>query len=457
MKLTPYGAAGEVTGSCTLFESGNNKLLVDFGMFQGGVDHEEKNFQPIQFDVSSLSAVLITHAHLDHVGRLPLLAKNGYQGFIYCTPPTIELTKLILEDAYRVMEYDNRKFGRKMLYRIEDVEAVCSQLRPVKYKEPLELKSGSKRKKSDIKIIFHDAGHIFGSAFIEIVAESKKVVFSGDVGNKMAPIINETDPLPTKIDLLVCESTYGDREHEPPQERENLLRKAIENTVSSGGVLMIPSFALERTQELLYEFNSFIDRQNRLKNLSVFLDSPLGIDALKVYEKYSEYYDEEARRFIEGGDDIFDFNGLQQTYTREESMKINHTVGTKVIIAGAGMMNGGRIIHHALRYLSDHRNTILFIGYQSPGTLGWKILNGAPKVFIHGENVSVKCQIKMINAFSAHGDKNKLYEWITKGKSKPKKVLLNHGDKFSSLAFSEVLKKNKIKADVAEFGKTIEI
>ena len=472
MKLTFFGAAGEVTGSCSLLETGEQKILVDCGMFQGGQDSEKRNEEPLPFSPKILTAVLVTHAHLDHVGRLPLLVKNGFSGFIYATPPTRELARLIMEDAYGVMEYDHRKYGQPLLYNLNDIENVMAQFKTVNYYEPLELASKGSvlhrvkklvKKNNDsagpgsVKVVFHDAGHVFGSSFIEIMSEGKRAVFSGDVGNENVPILRDTDPLPKDIDVLVCESTYGDRNHEHASEREKLLSEAIQKTVEHDGVLMIPSFALERTQELLYLLNDLIERHRQVKHVPIYLDSPLAIDALKVFEKYPEYYDEEAERYFKDGDDLFNFPGLVKTYTRDESMKINHTASPKVIIAGAGMMNGGRILHHALRYLSDHRNTLLLIGYQSPGTLGWKILNGEDRVPVHGESVAVRCTVKMLNVFSAHGDKDKLKTWIGNEGRAPRRVIFNHGDPASAGFLAKMLGENGVAAEVAEFNKPKEI
>lgn len=451
MKLTFFGAAGEVTGSCSMLEANKQKILIDCGMFQGDEESEKKNQQALPFDPKTITAVLITHAHLDHVGRLPLLAKNGFEGFVYTTPPTRDLARLILEDACGVMEYDNKKFGKPLLYNMDDVERIMSQFKTVKYYQPLSLANG------ELSVTFRDAGHVFGSAFIEVAAEGKKVVFSGDVGNVDVPILPDTDALPTDLDALICESTYGDRQHESSKEREEMLRKLITEVVAKKGVLMIPSFALERTQELLYALNDLIERDHKLKQVPIFLDSPLAIDTLKVFEKYPDYYDEEATKFFKEGDDIFDFPGLTKTYTRDESIKINHTPAPKIIIAGAGMMTGGRILHHAMHYLSDKQNMIAMIGYQSPGTLGWKILKGHPTVPVLGETVQVRCQVRMISAFSAHGDKEKLEKWISNGGHAPSLVILNHGDREQSTAFSEVLGKQGVKTVLAEYEKVIEI
>lgn len=448
-----------------MLETGDERILVDCGMFQGGEEHEKKNADPFPFDVRVLSAVFVTHAHLDHVGRLPLLVKAGYEGFFYGTPPTRDLTRLILEDAYSVMEFDHRKYGRPLLYSMQDVEAVMAQFKVLKYYEEFELPpkitkgnlkkllQKPKKKGSGIRVILKNAGHIFGSAFVEMLAEGKKIVFSGDVGNINTPILPDTDALPQNVDLLICESTYGDRYHESADEKEKLVQELFQNAMTKGGVLMIPSFALERTQELLYELNDLIERQEVLGKVPVFLDSPLAIDALKVYEQYTDYYDKEALSFFKSGDDIFNFPGLTKAYTRDESMKINNTRSPKVVIAGAGMMTGGRILHHAIRYLSDKHNTLLLIGYQSPGTLGWKILNHHDRVPVMGESVAVNCNVIMINAFSAHGDKNKLMSWIQSGGEPPKQIILNHGDQISAEALATTLKEKKIEVEVAKFNK----
>ena len=472
MRITFFGAAGEVTGSSALVETNDQKVLVDCGMFQGGEGSEEKNRAELPFSAASLTAVVVTHAHLDHVGRLPLLAKNGFKGFVYATPPTRDLARLIMEDAYGVMAYDHRKFGRPMLYEMKDIEKIMAQFKSVDYYEPLKISSRRsflgkvkkvvKGKKaaapdSDLTITFHDAGHVFGSSFILFEADGKKLVFSGDVGNENVPILRDTDALPKDLDMLVCESTYGDRTHEPSNTREAMLQSAVKKIVAEDGVLMIPSFALERTQELLYLLNEMIEREGTLKQIPIFLDSPLAIDALKVFEKYPQYYDEEADKYFRSGDDIFNFPGLVKTYTRDESMKINHTPNPKIIIAGAGMMNGGRILHHAIRYLSDHRNMLMVIGYQSPGTLGWRIISGHNHVQVLGESIPVSCEVKMLNAFSAHGDRDKLIKWIGNNGHQPKKVLLNHGDVDSSKALRDYLQNGGFSCDLAEPQKIFEV
>lgn len=449
MQLSFYGAAGEVTGSCTMVTTGSHKFLIDCGMFQGSPDYEAKNHEPLPFNAAELSGVIITHAHLDHVGRLPLLIKNGYEGKFYATAPTIELAELILEDALHIMTYNHRSSGTEILYSLEDIAAVMERFKAVDYNEKHQLVK-------DINFTLHDAGHIFGSAFIEIEAEGRRAVFSGDVGNINVPILPDTEALPKDIDVLVCESTYGDRLHENIASREEIIGNLISAALRRGGTVMIPAFSLERTQELIYELNNLVDRKKVLPRVPIFLDSPLAIKATRVYLKYLQYYDAEAEKLIKNGDDLFDFPGLVMTETPEESKKINNTPGPKIVIAGSGMMNGGRILHHALRYLSDAKNTLLIIGYQSHGTLGRKIMEGESPVDVMGERVAVHCQVKVISALSAHADQAKLLSWI--GKGKPKKVVFNHGEADVAGVLAKKLRdEHGIEAQPIGIGEKIEI
>ncbi len=263
------------------------------------------------------------------------------------------------------------------------------------------------------------------------------------------PLLRDTDPLPKNLDILVCESTYGGRVHETTAVRQELIHRVVSEALARGGVLMIPSFSLERTQELLFDLKELIDKQHRLPKVPIFLDSPLAIDALSVYRKYPAYYDEIATAYLKRGEDVFDFEGLVLTRTREESKRINQVPGSKVIIAGAGMMNGGRILHHALRYLSDDRSTLLIIGYQAAGTLGRQILEGHSPVMVHGESVRVRCRVQAIGAFSAHADQAKLLAWILASAPHAARIFINHGEPESSLALALKLKDHGMNAEVA--------
>jgi len=453
MKISFLGAAGEVTGSCTLIETENKKIMVDCGMFQGSDFNEGKNHDPLPFDAKELSSVLVTHAHLDHTGRLPMLVKNGYTGFFYATPATIDLTELILHDALSIMRHDNSKFGLPILYDEQDIAGVMQQFKPLDYHEWLDVFDDGK-----VKAYLRDAGHIFGSAFIELVIEGKHLVFSGDIGNVDVPILRPTENLPPGVDLLVCESTYGDRLHESDQERRSIVENEVTQAMNRGGAMMIPSFSLERTQELMYQLNDLIDITHKLKRVPIFLDSPLAIKATKVYRKYIKYYNLEALGLLKTGDDMFDFPGLETTLTVEESKKINNTPNPKIIVAGSGMMNGGRILHHALRYLSDPASTLLIIGYQAHGTLGRKILDGQSPVPVMRERVEVNCKVKAVGAFSAHGDQKKLLSWIGSGDLPPKNIYLNHGELEGMKKFSQKIKEEfNIDAKLAQINSSVEL
>ena len=425
MHISFCGAAGEVTGSCNLVETKKSKILVDCGMFQGDEESENKNYEKFNFEPSQLDAVIITHAHLDHVGRLPLLVQGGYEGKIYCTPATTGLAQLILEDALAVMEYEYRKMGKTPVYDSTAVEETILRFENVDYDIKQSIST-----KEDGYFTYREAGHIFGSAFVELEIDGKHVVFSGDVGNTDVPILRDTAPIPNDLDLVVCESTYGGRIHEAKDNemRESIVERVVGSVIKKGGVLMIPSFALERTQELLYTLNNLIDRKKSIPRAPIFLDSPLAIRATEVFRMYPQYYNKRATRLYQADDDLFQFPGLTFCESREESKKINSTPGTKIIIAGAGMMNGGRIIHHAKRYISDTANTLLFIGYQARGTLGRKLLEGTSQVNILGDKIPVKCHIEAIGALSAHADQDKILDWLGGAKTLPKKVIFNHGE-----------------------------
>lgn len=456
MNISFYGSAREVTGSCSLLSEGKTKILVDCGAFQGGDFVEKRNSDPFLFNPKELTAVLVTHAHLDHIGRLPLLTKRGFTGYFYTTPPTMDLVRLILLDALEVMTYNSRKFGTPIFYSEVDINNVMAQFKTVEYYEEHTLKSAAGE---EVVFKFHDAGHIFGSSFIEVNMAGKRIVFSGDLGNVVVPILKNTDKLPADVDAVICESTYGDRLHDVQTNRQDAIQQIISRAIQRGGTLMIPAFSLERTQELLYDLNDLIDRKGMLpKDIPIFLDSPLSINATDVFRRYPKYYDEEAIKFLRSGDDLFGFSSLRACYSQEESKKINSTPGPKIIIAGAGMMNGGRIIHHAIRYLSHKQNTLFFVGYQAPHTLGRRILEGESPVDIFGEKISVRCKIESVNILSAHGDQKKIMEWIESGGTRPKKVFLNHGEPHACEALRDkIAAELNIEATIVEYAKTLEV
>lgn len=465
MKITFCGAAHGVTGSCHLLEINNKKILFDCGMFQGSDFNEGKNFDPFLFDPKEIDAVFVTHAHLDHVGRLPKLIKDGFsKKAIYMTKGTLELAELIWRDAYEIMYYNHRKFQEPILFDTADIEKTLELCVGIDYHEELTL--------GEIKAVWKDAGHIFGSAFIEVSAhgnpstgvQGKTVCFSGDIGNINEPIVRDTENLSSNLDCLICESTYGDRLHEEIGVRQKLILELFQDAYKKGGTLMIPAFSLERTQELIYDLNHLSQIERTLPLMPIFLDSPLAINATKVYEKYPEYYDKEALQLHNLGDDFLKFPQLKLTLTKEQSKEINNIRGPKVVIAGAGMMNGGRILHHAFRYLSDPASTLLIIGYQAEGTLGRKLYEGASHVKIFGEDVHVACTVKAVGALSAHGDQKKLLSWIgtprqSSGQgSLPKQVYFVHGEPHASTELAHRTRDiYKVEAFVAELGESVEV
>ncbi len=329
MRLTFCGAAKEVTGSCLLIEAAGAKVLVDCGLFQGNGEAHGHNIAPFPFNPRELDAVILTHAHIDHIGRFPKLVKEGFSGRAFVTRPTRLLNKLMWHDAAHVMKDDARRGGRRPLYANADVAASFSCLHGVEYGMKVRIKPGF-----DFRL--REAGHIFGSSFVEIETEGKRLVASGDIGNDHVPILRQTEPITVKADVLILESTYGDRHHENPDERVRRLQSAVIEAESNGGTLLIPAFSLERTQEILYELNGLVE-SGQVPRLPIFLDSPLAIKVLPVYHEFPQYYNSEAKELAER-DDFFDFPGLQITRRPEDSRRIDSVQGPKVIIAGSGMM-----------------------------------------------------------------------------------------------------------------------
>jgi len=428
LKITFYGAAKEVTGSCFLVEGEKIKLLVDCGLFQGGKFASRKNYDPLPFACGEIKNVLVTHAHLDHTGRLPSLCMEGFRGKIYATAPTLDMIKFLWADAADIMEIDYAETGKLPLYSPAQAKKAMKYFQGVKYGEKIALAEND-------YAVFHDAGHILGSASIELVIDNKRIVFSGDVGNTNPPIINETEKLPADIDLLVCESTYGNRKHESKTAREKAMFGMVKETLGRGGTLLIPAFSIERTQELLYILNNLVE-EKKIPFIPIFLDSPLGIEITSVFRNHPEFFNEKDKLLQQGSDGLFTFPGLTFTKTRKQSKQINKNHSPKIIIAGGGMMNGGRITFHLQRYLGDRRNTLFIVGYQARGTLGRKLLDGAKQVRINRSTVRVKAHVHAIGAYSAHADQNKLLAWMKQAKGL-KKVALVHGEADQMAKFSK--------------------
>jgi metallo-beta-lactamase family protein len=440
MHLSFHGAVEEVTGSCFLLETTSAKILIDAGMKQGERICVTRSLDPFGFDVTKLDAVLVTHAHFDHTGRLPELIKLGYRGPIYMTAPTKALADIILEDSLKIMKENAERCGDPVPYSPEDKQQAMAQIQGIGYHTEFEAAPG-------VKVMFHDAGHILGSAFVSLDIEGRlnpdgkamRLVFSGDIGNDHVPILPETEAI-HRADVVVCESTYGNSIHEPAAMRKIKLADFAHKVLGRGGTLVIPAFSIERTQELLYELDTLL-LDEKIPSVPIYLDSPMAIRATEVYQHFKQYL-----RFdhpVLGPDkDFFSFPSLRETMSTEESKLINDDKRAKIIIAGNGMMTGGRVLHHLKRHVSDPLSGVLVVGYQAKGTLGRKILDRVDKVRIYGEEYPVRAEVLSIEAFSAHGDKEKLLRWLHPETGQISKIFLVHGDNPVKDAFAEYLKKN---------------
>ncbi len=451
MKLTFFGGAESVTGANYMLESGGVKILVDCGLKQGGVFCEIDNFNPFSYNPEEISAVFVTHAHIDHTGRLPQLVKCGFKGRIYSTPPTRDFAEMLLLDSQHILRKEAERSKRETMYDESDVERMRSLWDGIPYRQSFSI--------GPFEITFINAGHVLGSASVVIKTEGKTIVFSGDLGNIPTPFIKGTEYI-ENVDYALIESVYGGRVHEGSDSREELIETTIKEVVRDKGVVIIPAFALERTQEMIYLMNNLVE-QKRVSRIPVFIDSPLAIKLTAVYQKYSKnpmYFKDETISQIKGGDAIFNFPGLSLCLTRQESMAIASVLPPKIIIAGSGMSHGGRVIHHEKRYLSDPQNAILFVGYQAEGSLGRKILDGEKFVTILGENIPVLAKVKSIGGYSGHADQPQLLQWINAMKDTVKRVFVVQGE---SNEASELARKAKadlgVYTSVPKSGDVVEL
>jgi metallo-beta-lactamase family protein len=420
MDIGFLGGAGTVTGSKILVHENGTRVLVDCGLFQGLKELRLLNWSDFPFNPVDIHAVLLTHAHLDHSGALPLLVKRGFMGTIYCSEPTQELTKIILLDSAKIQEedaeYANKKGFSKHhpalpLYTTADVEKTLPLMKPVKIHE--ELKIGS------LTFSFYNSGHILGASSVLISNGSKSIYFSGDLGRTNAPLMWPPES-PPNCDFVVMESTYGDREHSP-QSSKKVLKDCINEVAQNNGVLLIPSFAVGRAQNLIYEISS-LKRAGEVPPIPVYLNSPMGSEVSGFYETHPTFHrlgpDEFSRVMSE----------ISIIKSHDESRALNEKKGPMVIIAASGMLTGGRVLHHLKAFAQDPKNLILLAGFQSPGTRGWSLLNGSKELKVHGSYVDIKCKIINSDAFSAHADRRDLINWLRSTVKKPKKVFLVHGE-----------------------------
>lgn len=431
LALTPYGGVGSVTGANFMLENGECTILVDCGMIQGCNFCEDKNREPFGYDPASADVLLITHAHIDHVGRIPKLVRDGFSGVIYSTPETRQLAAVMLEDSLGVLEKEARRSGEKPFYDNDDISRALSLWHPLEGSDSYDLGGG-------FAVTLRNAGHILGSSMYDIRYRGKSIVFTGDIGNSPAPLLKDTDTI-TNATYLIMESVYGDRNHESSADLKRLLEEVIEDTVKAGGALLIPAFSLERTQVLLHEINALVEK-GRIPQVPIFLDSPLAIKVTDIYKQHAERFRESVKREIEGGDDIFNFPGLSFTMTTEESKAIAGTPNPKIIIAGSGMSNGGRIIHHEKRHLPDPKSTLLLVGYQAAGSLGRVLQDGAKEVTILGESVSVRSRVVTVSGYSAHRDSDGLIDFVSHTADSVEKVFVTMGEPKSSAFLSQRLR-----------------
>jgi metallo-beta-lactamase family protein len=447
VKLTFLGAAQNVTGSRYLVDAGNIRFLVDCGLYQER-HLKGRNWEPFPTPPQMLNAVLLTHAHLDHCGLLPRLVHEGFHGPIYCTAATAEIAQIMLLDSASLQQEDaefkkkrHKKEGRKgpypeaPLYTIDDAKASFPLFSPVEYRKTVEIGKG-------VEATFYDAGHVLGSSMIKVRirqnGEERTILFPGDIGRWDKPILRDPT-LFEEADYIFVESTYGDRLMESPEDASNKLAEAINTTAKAGGNILIPSFALERSQEILYYLNKFI-LEDRIPHLMVFFDSPLAMRITEVFEHHLELFDEEMVKLIRQKESPFDFRGLNLTKTVDESKAINHIKGTIIIIAGSGMCTGGRIKHHLITNITRKESTILFVGYQAVGTLGREIVDGAKKVRILGQHYPVRAKVVQINGFSAHADRNELIKWLSSFRKPPRRLFVTHGEPSVSQSFASFVK-----------------
>lgn len=448
LKLTFCAGTGSVTGANFLLENEEKKFLVDCGLEQGTGLADETNWSKFPYDPSTIDILFVTHAHIDHVGRIPKLIHDGFKGRIISTDATHDLARPMLEDTIQILSHDEEHSLDK-IYTHEVLEQVMKLWEGVPYHQAINIDHGFTGR-------FLDSGHILGSAMLELKYNGKTIVFTGDLGNSPSPLLRDTEPL-DDVDYLVMESVYGDRNHEDRDMRKKKLEGFLEDNYRRGGVLVVPTFSLERSQEMLFEINDLVEHK-RIPQMPIFFDSPLAIKLTAVYRNYTHYFNETAQAHVKSGDDIFIFPGLHSTPETDDSKAILHAPSPKVVIAGSGMSNGGRILHHELNYLPDEKNTLLLTGFQSLGTLGRTILEGAKSVRINGQEVAVKAQIVKIDGYSGHKDSNHLIQFVENVQDRVKKVFVVMGEPKSATFLVQRLRDYlTVDATAPEQGDVVEL
>jgi metallo-beta-lactamase family protein len=458
MEVKLFGAAKTVTGSCYSIQTKGTKVLVDCGMFQGPKRIQKMNYEEFGFNPKSYKALFLTHAHLDHCGRIPKLVKLGFKGQIYATAAARDLAFVVMMDSAKIAKhdtmYENKKRERQGLpprepiYTEKDVKNAMMLFTVVKYDTPIKITN-------DVTAQFYEAGHILGASSVQLEIEDKTLIFSGDLGQSDTPIVRDPEVI-KKADYVFIESTYGDRLHEPMGKRKNKFLEIIHKTYKKGGKLMIPSFAIERAQELLYDLNGFVEKK-LMPKIPVFLDSPMAIKATEVFKKHPEEYNKEIKDLLDSGDNPFSFPGLSYSNTVDDSKKINTIKTPLIVIAGSGMCTAGRIKHHIKNYIEDPKNTILFVGYQVQGTLGYWIKKGEKRVRLLGTEVNVRANVETIDSFSAHADYKSLLTWLKNFNPKPQKVFICHGDEEAAISFSKKVQKLGLKTYIPNMQESLKL
>ncbi len=472
MKLTSYGAALQVTGSQHLLEVNGKRILLDCGLFQGHRKEAFENNKDFTYDPTSIDAVLVSHAHVDHIGNIPHLVKKGFQGVVYSTEASKNLARLMLLDSAYIQEQDAKFFAKRHkkkegedgaeqlemepIYNSEDAERSLELFKGMPYNEKFELFDG-------VDVTFFEAGHVLGSSMLQLDItdkedgnKKKRLIYSGDMGRDRLPIINDPHDF-EEADYLICESTYGNRNHAPIEQGIPELARVINRTVQRGGKVIIPSFAFERTQELIYSIHLLLDRKEIPTNLPVFIDSPLATNITDIFKEHGELYDEVIHEHFKAGHNPFDPSQLKHTNSVDDSKNLNFFVGPCIIISSSGMCEAGRIRHHLKNNIEDPKNTIAVVGYMAENTLGRKIINGDEFIKIFDQMYKVNAEVVILESFSAHADKDDLDEFVGSIKGL-KKVMLVHGEESQSRAFAERIEENtEAEAIVMEPEKTIEL
>jgi metallo-beta-lactamase family protein len=463
MDLTFLGASGEVTGSCYLLRTDRSRVLIDCGMFQGSATADLKNRRPLAIDPATIDAAILTHAHIDHSGRLPLLTKSGFRGKVFCTPPTVALTDLLLKDAAHLQSEEADRMNRRRqrrggpratpLFDEQDVPPLIKRLTPVPYARDVEVAPG-------VRVTFHDAGHILGSASVSITVSERgrtcTVAFSGDLGERNTVILNDPQKL-THADVIVMESTYGDRDHRDLDQTVAQFKQLIVNSAHSRGKVLIPAFAIGRTQTLIY-YLAQMHREGLLGNAPVYIDSPMAIAATRLYQSHADSFDSPARELLRSGRNPLTLPQLRLSTSAEESRAINAVSGSAIVIAGSGMCTGGRILHHLRHNLWKPETTVIIAGFQAEGSLGRRLVNREKIVKIYGEPIMVRAKIETLGGFSAHAGQSTLLDWFAPLAPKTPRIFLTHGEQAPRQALAAALhSRYNVKAELPMLGESFEL